>query len=64
MKSENLIFVSLYCLTAENGLDYHWDSCLKGYNQVNKVRVQLSYAKMITLLAHYKVYFVKQMGSE
>uniref|UniRef100_A0A668A0M8 Glycolipid transfer protein domain containing 2b n=1 Tax=Myripristis murdjan TaxID=586833 RepID=A0A668A0M8_9TELE len=22
---------------AEGGLDYHWDSCLKGYNQVNKL---------------------------
>lgn len=27
-----------FLLFAEGGLDYHWDSCLKGYNQVNQVR--------------------------
>lgn len=30
---------SLICnvLFAEGGLGYHWDTCIKGYNQDNKV---------------------------
>lgn len=33
-------FVSFHCVTADGGLDYHWDSCLKGYIHDNKVRAQ------------------------
>lgn len=36
--SNRVVFVSPSCLCAEGGLDYHWDSCLKGSNQNNKVR--------------------------
>uniref|UniRef100_A0A087XJW2 Glycolipid transfer protein domain containing 2b n=1 Tax=Poecilia formosa TaxID=48698 RepID=A0A087XJW2_POEFO len=38
-KAAAAILVLLLCLGSlwlQGGLDYHWDSCLKGYNQVNK----------------------------
>lgn len=58
--------LSLSCFQwsdAEGGLDYHWDSCIKAYNQVNKVRVQENSASNIRLLAHYKVdYILRQMS--
>lgn len=49
---------------AEGGLDYHWDSCLKGYNQINKVNIHTGYIVMIQLLTQYRIDFVKQMGRE
>ncbi|KAM4726348.1 glycolipid transfer protein domain-containing protein 2 [Anableps anableps] len=38
-KAAAAILVLLLCLGSlwlQGGLDYHWDSCLKGYNQLNK----------------------------
>lgn len=39
--SLNSLCVYYILSQAEGGLDYHWDSCLKGYNQINKLH-QLS----------------------
>ncbi|XP_071317550.1 glycolipid transfer protein domain-containing protein 2 [Trachinotus anak] len=36
-----ILLLFLGSLWLQGGLDYHWDSCLKGYNQVNKLN-QLS----------------------
>ncbi|XP_021174501.2 glycolipid transfer protein domain-containing protein 2 isoform X1 [Fundulus heteroclitus] len=39
-KAAAAILVLLLCLGSlwiQGGLDYHWDSCLKGYNQGNKI---------------------------
>lgn len=36
-----VLLLFLGSLWLQGGLDYHWDSCLKGYNQVNKLH-QLS----------------------
>ncbi|XP_029029639.1 glycolipid transfer protein domain-containing protein 2 isoform X2 [Betta splendens] len=36
-----VLLVFLGSLWLQGGLDYHWDACLKGYNQVNKLH-QLS----------------------
>ncbi|XP_023260567.1 ceramide-1-phosphate transfer protein-like [Seriola lalandi dorsalis] len=36
-----ILLLFLGSLWLQGGLDYHWDSCLKGYNQVNKLH-QLS----------------------
>lgn len=33
---------SFQCLSTEGGLDYHWESCLKGYDQQNKVGTKAS----------------------
>lgn len=48
-------FFSFQWSTSEGGLDYHWDSCVKGYNQLNKVRVPPE--SDIRLLADYEVDF-------
>ncbi len=53
---------SLQCLTAEGGLDYHWDSCIKGYNQVNKVRALANYEARLLHFLH-RVDSVKQMAN-
>ncbi|XP_032432044.1 glycolipid transfer protein domain-containing protein 2 [Xiphophorus hellerii] len=42
-KAAAAIVVLLLCLGSlwlQGGLDYHWDSCLKGYNRVNKPPLQ------------------------
>lgn len=41
----------LFLLT-EGGLDYHWESCLKGYNQENKVRVSANYKAFHCIANH------------
>ncbi|XP_029924716.1 glycolipid transfer protein domain-containing protein 2 [Myripristis murdjan] len=38
-----VLLLFLGSLWLQGGLDYHWDSCLKGYNQVNKVRVEANH---------------------
>lgn len=58
----NCGIILLFLLTAEGGLDYHWDSCLKGYNQANTVRLQADYKAHLLHFLH-KAGFVKQMAN-
>lgn len=51
-------------LFAEGGLGYHWETCLKGYNQDNKVWTQAN----STALTHFLIFlhtvdFKKQMAN-
>ena len=46
------------CLSTEGGLDYHWDACLKAYNQENKVRAYKQIPKQ--LLTSY-ISFIRQI---